>query len=196
MRPVKAPWRSWLARRPVTAEVAGSSPVGVAERTYRSGPGSSAGSSVRLKSERSPVRPRSWPPPKTPRRDPGRLCVATVVPGRLQPLGDEGRDTRFVLDDQNLAHAIASRLVGVGAAACSGSTSATVLPSPGVDSMSTRHRPAHRRDREVDLSAREFTLAEAFLANPGQVLSREQLLSSVWGYDFDPGSNVVDVYVR
>lgn len=49
---------------------------------------------------------------------------------------------------------------------------------------------------EVDLSAREFALAEAFLRNPGQVLSREQLLSRVWGYDFDPGSNVVDVYVR
>jgi len=50
--------------------------------------------------------------------------------------------------------------------------------------------------REVDLSAREFALAEAFLNSPGQVLSREQLLSRVWGYDFDPGSNVVDVYVR
>lgn len=50
--------------------------------------------------------------------------------------------------------------------------------------------------REVDLSAREFALAEAFLTSPGQVLSREQLLSRVWGYDFDPGSNVVDVYVR
>ena len=37
-------------------------------------------------------------------------------------------------------------------------------------------------------------LAEIFLRNPGQVL-REQLLSHVWGYDFDPGSNVVDVYV-
>ena len=49
---------------------------------------------------------------------------------------------------------------------------------------------------EVDLSAREFSLAEAFLRNPGLVLSREQLLSRVWGYDFDPGSNVVDVYVR
>lgn len=49
---------------------------------------------------------------------------------------------------------------------------------------------------EVDLSAREFSLTEAFLRNPGQVLSREQLLSRVWGYDFDPGSNVVDVYVR
>ena len=35
-----------------------------------------------------------------------------------------------------------------------------------------------------------------FLTYPGQVLSREQLLSGVWGYDFDPGSNVVDVYVR
>lgn len=50
--------------------------------------------------------------------------------------------------------------------------------------------------REVDLSAREFALAETFLRNPGQVLTREQLLSRVWGYNFDPGSNVVDVYVR
>jgi DNA-binding response OmpR family regulator len=47
----------------------------------------------------------------------------------------------------------------------------------------------------VDLSAREFTLAEMFLRHPGQVLSREQLLSHVWGYEFDPGSNIVDVYV-
>lgn len=49
---------------------------------------------------------------------------------------------------------------------------------------------------EVDLSTREFELAETFLRHPGQALSREQLLSRVWGYDFDPGSNVVDVYVR
>lgn len=48
---------------------------------------------------------------------------------------------------------------------------------------------------EVELSAREFTLAELFLRHPGQVLSRQQILSHVWGYDFDPGSNVVDVYV-
>ncbi|MET0736464.1 MAG: response regulator transcription factor [Microbacterium sp.] len=49
---------------------------------------------------------------------------------------------------------------------------------------------------EVELSAREFALAEQFLRNPGRVLSRELLLSTVWGMDFDPGSNVVDVYVR
>lgn len=57
-------------------------------------------------------------------------------------------------------------------------------------------RRAKLDGREIDLSAREFSLAEAFMRNPGQVMSREQLLSRVWGYDFDPGSNVVDVYVR
>lgn len=62
-----------------------------------------------------------------------------------------------------------------------------------LDSGSRRTR---LHGREIDLSAREFGLAEAFMRNPGQVLSREQLLSRVWGYDFDPGSNVVDVYVR
>jgi two-component system, OmpR family, copper resistance phosphate regulon response regulator CusR len=57
-------------------------------------------------------------------------------------------------------------------------------------------RRASVAGREVDLSAREFALAEQFLRHPRQVLSREQLLSRVWGMDFDPGSNVVDVYVR
>lgn len=50
--------------------------------------------------------------------------------------------------------------------------------------------------QEIDLSAREFTLAEQFLRHPGEVLTREWLLSEVWGMNFDPGSNVVDVYVR
>ncbi|MGP1375245.1 MAG: response regulator transcription factor [Almyronema sp.] len=47
----------------------------------------------------------------------------------------------------------------------------------------------------IDLSAREFTLTEIFMRHAGQVLSREQLLDLVWGYDYDPGSNIVDVYV-
>jgi len=61
--------------------------------------------------------------------------------------------------------------------------------------LDLRTRRASVDGRTVDLSAREFALAEMFLRNPGQVLSREQLLSHVWGYDFDPSSNVVDVYV-
>jgi DNA-binding response OmpR family regulator len=56
-------------------------------------------------------------------------------------------------------------------------------------------RQARVGPRNVELSAREFALAEVFFRHAGQVLSREQLLSLVWGYDRDPGSNVVDVYV-
>jgi two-component system copper resistance phosphate regulon response regulator CusR len=61
--------------------------------------------------------------------------------------------------------------------------------------LDLRTRRAIVDGRSVELSAREFALAEMFFRHPGQVLSREQLLSGVWGYDFDPGSNVVDVYV-
>jgi len=63
-------------------------------------------------------------------------------------------------------------------------------------SLDLRTRQAHVDGKIVDLSAREFALAEMFLRHPGHVLSREQLLSHVWGYDYDPSSNVVDVYVR
>ena len=61
--------------------------------------------------------------------------------------------------------------------------------------LDLRTRRALVEGREVELSAREFALAEELMRNADRVLSREQLLSRVWGYDFDPGSNVVDVYV-
>lgn len=57
-------------------------------------------------------------------------------------------------------------------------------------------RRVERAGRVVELTAKEFALLETFLAHQGQVLSRQQLLSHVWGYDFETGSNVVDVYVR
>jgi DNA-binding response OmpR family regulator len=76
-----------------------------------------------------------------------------------------------------------------------GAGAATSLSS-GAVSLDLHTRRATIGDRHVDLSAREFALAEEFLRHPDQVLSREQLLSRVWGIDFDPGSNVVDVYVR
>jgi len=62
-------------------------------------------------------------------------------------------------------------------------------------SLDLRTRQVHAGGAAIELSAREFALAELFFRHPGQVLSREQILSQVWGYDFDPGSNVVDVYV-
>jgi len=63
----------------------------------------------------------------------------------------------------------------------------------GVD---LRSRRVNRGGKQIDLSSREFALLEYFMRHPGQVLSRQQILSSVWDYSFDPGSNVVDVYVR
>jgi DNA-binding response OmpR family regulator len=73
---------------------------------------------------------------------------------------------------------------------------AMILRAGGVElDVRTRRASAEDGDAEVELTAKEFSLLETFLRHPGQVLSREQLLSHVWGYDFDPGSNVVDVYV-
>jgi two-component system, OmpR family, copper resistance phosphate regulon response regulator CusR len=57
-------------------------------------------------------------------------------------------------------------------------------------------RRARVEDRVTDLSDREFRLLYHLVAHAGEVVSRERLLSEVWGYSFDPGSNVVDVCIR
>lgn len=54
---------------------------------------------------------------------------------------------------------------------------------------------AWRGDRRIDLAPREWALLEMFMRHPTQILSRTQILNRVWDYSFDPGSNVVDVYV-
>jgi DNA-binding response OmpR family regulator len=61
--------------------------------------------------------------------------------------------------------------------------------------LDLRTRQVKIGDRLVELPAREFAMAEMFCRHPGQVISREQLLDYVWGYDYNPGSNIVDVYV-
>jgi DNA-binding response OmpR family regulator len=71
----------------------------------------------------------------------------------------------------------------------------TLLEAGGV-TLDIRTRKAMVGSEVVDLTAREFTMLETFIRHAGQVLSREQLLAHVWGYDYDPGSNVVEVYVR
>lgn len=61
--------------------------------------------------------------------------------------------------------------------------------------LDLRTRKAYIDSQEIELPGREFNLAETFFRHPRQVLSRSQILDRVWGYDYDPGSNVVDVYV-
>ncbi|GAA1350977.1 response regulator transcription factor [Streptomyces beijiangensis] len=61
--------------------------------------------------------------------------------------------------------------------------------------MDLSTREVLRGERKVELTRTEFTLLEMFLAHPRQVLTREQILKAVWGFDFEPSSNSLDVYV-
>jgi heavy metal response regulator len=57
-------------------------------------------------------------------------------------------------------------------------------------------RTVYRGDIRIDLTAREFALLEYFMRNPGRVLTRTMIMEHVWDYNFDPMTNVVDVYVN
>jgi len=77
----------------------------------------------------------------------------------------------------------------------SGRRAATTLEAGGVR-LDLLTREVAVNGRAVNLTTREFALLEEFVLRPGQVLTREQLLSRVWKLDFDPHSNLVEVYVR
>lgn len=77
-----------------------------------------------------------------------------------------------------------------------GGESERMVLESGEITLDLRTRRAVLGGRLVDLTAREFTMLETLMRHSGQVLSREQLLAHVWGYDYDPGSNVVEVYIR
>jgi DNA-binding response OmpR family regulator len=73
-------------------------------------------------------------------------------------------------------------------------TSVTTLKAGDVE-VNLLTREVRRAGQQVRLSTTEFELLVYLLRNHGRVLSREQILRAVWGYDYDPGTNVVDVYV-
>lgn len=58
-----------------------------------------------------------------------------------------------------------------------------------------QQRCVHLKGQSIELSTREFTLLEILARQPGHIWTRENLLDEVWGYDYDPSSNIVDVYV-
>ncbi|MEX3611105.1 response regulator transcription factor [Rothia sp. LK2588] len=77
-----------------------------------------------------------------------------------------------------------------------GSDAAAYVLQAGDLSLDLRTREVQTAGAPVELTSREFALLETFLRHHNQVLSREQLLGMVWGMDFDPNSNIVDVYIR
>jgi DNA-binding response OmpR family regulator len=74
-------------------------------------------------------------------------------------------------------------------------TEQQLVLSAGEVRLDLKTRRATVAEREIDLTAREFSLLEVLLRHADQVLSREQLLSHVWGYSFDPTTNLVNVYI-
>jgi DNA-binding response OmpR family regulator len=71
---------------------------------------------------------------------------------------------------------------------------ATTIAGGGIE-LDLLKRQVRRGDDLVRLSSTEFELLEYLMRNSNRVLSREQILRAVWGYDYDPGTNVVDVYI-
>jgi DNA-binding response OmpR family regulator len=62
--------------------------------------------------------------------------------------------------------------------------------------LDTIAHTASRSGKQIELTAREYTLIEYFMRNRGKLISRQELSKDIWGYNFDPGTNVVDVYVN
>jgi DNA-binding response OmpR family regulator len=75
------------------------------------------------------------------------------------------------------------------------STTTTTTLTGGDIELDLLSRQVRRAGEPVRLSTTEFELLHYLMANSSRVLSREQILRAVWGYDYDPGTNVVDVYV-
>lgn len=76
-----------------------------------------------------------------------------------------------------------------------GSQNKTVLKLADLQLDTVSHK-ASRGGTNIDLTTREYSLLEFFLRNPSALLTRSQLAKEIWGFDFDPGTNIVDVYVN
>lgn len=88
---------------------------------------------------------------------------------------------------------LAARILAVGRRA---SGNARSLLAVGDLTLNLLTREVTRAGVPIDLTAREFTLLERLMRSPGRVFTRSQILEQVWDCDFDPGSNLVDVYVQ
>jgi DNA-binding response OmpR family regulator len=77
-----------------------------------------------------------------------------------------------------------------------GGESRTVILRVANLSLDTMERVARRGERRIELTAREFRLLEYLMRSPGRICTRMMIFEKVWDYSFDPGTNLIDVYVR
>ena len=98
----------------------------------------------------------------------------------------------YIIALAGLRHELLARIRAALRTAEQPSASEIVVRDLRLDLLS---KVAWRAGQRIDLAPREWALLELFMRHPNQVLSRAQILSHVWDYSFDTGSNVVDVYV-
>ena len=91
---------------------------------------------------------------------------------------------------------IAELVARVRALGRRGTESKSPLLRVGDLTLDTISHRAERRGKHFDLTAREFRLLEYFMRSPGRICGRMSIIEKVWDYDFDPGTNLVDVYVK
>ncbi|MBU4555584.1 MAG: response regulator transcription factor [Actinobacteria bacterium] len=121
--------------------------------------------------------------------------VPIIVVSALGEIDDKVSLLDFGADDYLVKpFAFAELSARIRANARHGQQSARILAAGDI-SLDTKSRIARRGESAVDLPSREFALLEYLMRHADQVLSRQQLLDAVWGFDFDTGSNVVDVYI-
>ena len=92
--------------------------------------------------------------------------------------------------------AVAELIARVRALGRRGTEAKSPLLRVGDLTLDTVLHRAERRGKYFDLTAREFRLLEFFMRSPGRICGRMSIIESVWDYDFDPGTNLVDVYVK
>jgi DNA-binding response OmpR family regulator len=141
-----------------------------------------------------------------PERDGLEICRDLRASGRCMPilmltargaLQDKVTGLDMGADDYlTKPFAVAELLARCRALLRRGSVSAPPVLTVGDLELSAATHQARRRGRSVALSAREFALLEYLMRNAGRVISREMILEHVWGFDFEGGRNVVDVYIN
>jgi two-component system OmpR family response regulator len=118
------------------------------------------------------------------------LTARDAVEDRVRGL-DSGAD-----DYLTKPFSLAELLARLRALARRGAVERPAVVAVGSLRLDPATRQVWRGEHEIELSARELALLEAFMRRPGQVLSQEQLLEAAWDFGYEHRSNVVEVYVR